>query len=288
MSENKLVDPLKSDELWLKIINEGVEDRVEVNQRMLIDKMLARYSSDFVVYRELIQNSDDAQSSSFTLEIKCDPTSSTLNYQSINKINSNQRSKSNILEGIGQLLKNSWGSNSNQDENNNSSENNLNNCLINEIRTINNGNIFTEDDWKRVITIAEGNTNVDAIGQFGVGFFSVFSYSEKPIIQSGKYCLAFVWQNGKSLTTFRKELPLEEQSSTTSIILSMKNKFILQTNNSIYENRSTKAKKNVTTNEIVPILDLTQLKAYFTKVLSFTKYINELIIKINDSIIRIK
>jgi hypothetical protein len=285
MSENKLVDPLKSDELWLKIINEGVEDRVEVNQRMLIDKMLARYSSDFVVYRELIQNSDDAQSSSFTLEIKCDPTSSTLNYQSINKINSNQRSKSNILEGIGQLLKNSWGSNSNQDENNNSSENNLNNCLINEIRTINNGNIFTEDDWKRVITIAEGNTNVDAIGQFGVGFFSVFSYSEKPIIQSGKYCLAFVWQNGKSLTTFRKELPLEEQSSTTSIILSMKNKFILQTNNSIYENRSTKAKKNVTTNEIVPILDLTQLKAYFTKVLSFTKYINELIIKINDSII---
>jgi len=285
MSENKLVDSLKSDDLWLKIINEGVEDRVEVNQRMLIDKMLARYSSDFVVYRELIQNSDDAQSSSFTLEIKCDPTSSTLNYQSINKINSNQRSKSNILEGIGQLFKNSWGSNSNQDENNNSSENNLNNCLINEIRTINNGNIFTEDDWKRVITIAEGNTNVDAIGQFGVGFFSVFSYSEKPIIQSGKYCLAFVWQNGKSLTTFRKELPLEEQSLTTSIILSMKNKFILQTNNSIYENRSTKAKKNVTTNEIVPILDLTQLKAYFTKVLSFTKYINELIIKINDSII---
>ena len=37
---------------------------------MLIDKMLSRYSSDFVVYRELIQNSDDAQSTSFTLEIK--------------------------------------------------------------------------------------------------------------------------------------------------------------------------------------------------------------------------
>jgi hypothetical protein len=77
MSENK---SLKSDELWLKIINEGVE----VNQRILIDKMLARYSSNFVVYRELIQNSDDAQSSSFILQINCDPLSSTNNYQSIN------------------------------------------------------------------------------------------------------------------------------------------------------------------------------------------------------------
>jgi hypothetical protein len=71
-------ESLKSDELWLKIINEDVEDRVEVNQRMLIDKMLARYSSDFVVYRKLIQNSDDAQSSLFILEITCDPPSSTL------------------------------------------------------------------------------------------------------------------------------------------------------------------------------------------------------------------
>ncbi len=34
-----------SSDLWLKIINEGVEDRVEINQRMLIDKMLSRYSS---------------------------------------------------------------------------------------------------------------------------------------------------------------------------------------------------------------------------------------------------
>jgi hypothetical protein len=293
MNENKMDRSLKSDELWLKIISEGIEDRVEVNQRMLIDKMLARYSSDFVVYRELIQNSDDAQSTSFTLEITCDPSTSTFNYESINKTNSsiNQRTRNNILEGIGQLLKNPWGLNSNSDELiiENSYENNLNNCIINEIRTINNGNIFSEDDWKRVITIAEGNTNVDAIGQFGVGFFSVFSYSEKPMIQSGKHCLAFVWQNGKSLTTFRKELPLEQQTSTTSIILSMKNKFILQTknnlqtNDSISDNRITKAKKNATTNEIVPTLDLNKLKAYFTKVLSFTKYINELIIKINGS-----
>ncbi|CAF1689335.1 unnamed protein product, partial [Rotaria sp. Silwood1] len=207
---------LPSDDLWLKVINEGVEDRVEVNQRMLIDKMLARYSSDFVVYRELIQNSDDAQATSFTLEITCDPYTVTQNYESINNdsISMNQE----------QLDKNDQ----------TSSENDFNNCIITEIRTVNNGHVFSEDDWKRVITIAEGNTNVDAIGQFGVGFFSVFSHSERPMIQSGKHCLAFVWQNGKSLTTFRKELPFEEQSSLTSIILSMKNKYILQTK-SIFE-----------------------------------------------------
>ncbi|CAF4281347.1 unnamed protein product, partial [Rotaria sordida] len=49
-------------------------------------------------------------------------------------------------------------------------------------------------------------------------------------------------------------------------------------------------KKNITTtttttNEIIPTINLAQLKAYFTKVLSFTKYINELIIKINQKII---
>ncbi|CAF4687193.1 unnamed protein product, partial [Rotaria sp. Silwood2] len=145
-----------------------------------------------------------------------------------------------------------------------------------------------EDDWKRVITIAEGNTNVDAIGQFGVGFFSVFSYSEQPMIQSGKTCLAFSWQNGKSLTTFRKELYDDQQSFSTSIILKMKNKYILKTKSTLEINEthndihaSTKSNKNTLTNEIVSTMDLTQLKAFFTKVLSFTKYINELIIKIN-------
>lgn len=226
MTDESTRVPLSSDQLWLTVINEGMEDRVEVNQRMLIDKMLSRYSSDFVICRELIQNSDDVQATSFTLQIT----------------NSNE-------------------------------SNECDNFVISEIRAINNGHVFSDDDWKRVITIAEGNTNINAIGQFGVGFFSVFAYSERPMIQSGKYCLAFVWQNnGKSLTTFRKELPIDQQSSLTSVILPMKDRYILQT-------------KLIKSNEIVPILDLIQLKAYFTKVLSFTKYINELIIRINDAVV---
>jgi len=45
----------------------GHDETVEVNQRALIDKVLARYSGEFTVFRELLQNSDDAQSK--TVEI---------------------------------------------------------------------------------------------------------------------------------------------------------------------------------------------------------------------------
>ncbi|CAF1063458.1 unnamed protein product [Didymodactylos carnosus] len=333
MSAEDIPASVLSDVLWLKVINEGVEDRVEVNQRMLIDKMLARYSSDFVVYRELIQNSDDAQATSFHLEITCDTSSTAANFVHISKeqLVNDQQQPTNVFEGIGQLIRNHWGTikASPTLERNDPplfstpahtspiSEIDFHNSLITEIRTVNNGATFTEVDWKRVATIAEGNTNADAIGQFGVGFFSVFAYSERPMIQSGKHCMAFVWQNGKSLTTFRKELSIDEQSPTTSIILKMRNKYILQTKSTLEMNGmikteningklngTKKTKKNDTTNGIVPTMDLTQLKAYFTKgteifffffsfsifclfsvVLSFTKYINELVIKINGLIV---
>lgn len=39
----------------------GFSARVEVNQRALIDKILARYASAGAVYRELLQNSNDAE-----------------------------------------------------------------------------------------------------------------------------------------------------------------------------------------------------------------------------------
>ena len=45
------------------IADEGINQRVEVNQRALIDKILARYASAGAVYRELLQNSNDAEAS---------------------------------------------------------------------------------------------------------------------------------------------------------------------------------------------------------------------------------
>ncbi|RGB35129.1 hypothetical protein C1646_814947 [Rhizophagus diaphanus] len=55
------------DEIRNRVLSNLSEERVEVNHRPLIDKILARYSSEFVIYRELIQNSDDAGSSSIKI-----------------------------------------------------------------------------------------------------------------------------------------------------------------------------------------------------------------------------
>lgn len=43
-----------------RVLAQGTEQKVLVNQRHLIDKILARYSAEYTVYRELLQNSDDA------------------------------------------------------------------------------------------------------------------------------------------------------------------------------------------------------------------------------------
>ncbi|CAI2168970.1 19326_t:CDS:10, partial [Funneliformis geosporum] len=45
-----------------RVLSNSKEERVEVNQRLLIDKILARYAAEFVIFRELMQNSDDAKS----------------------------------------------------------------------------------------------------------------------------------------------------------------------------------------------------------------------------------
>mmetsp|Transcript_34107 Transcript_34107/g.54592 ORF Transcript_34107/g.54592 Transcript_34107/m.54592 type:complete len:1709 (+) Transcript_34107:145-5271(+) len=47
---------------------ESFEEAVRVNQRALIDKILARYSTDLTLFRELLQNADDAKATS--LEIR--------------------------------------------------------------------------------------------------------------------------------------------------------------------------------------------------------------------------
>ncbi|KAI9246456.1 hypothetical protein BDA99DRAFT_592382 [Phascolomyces articulosus] len=59
----------------------GTEEKVEVNQRHLIDKILARYSAEYVLYRELMQNADDAGSSSVEIQFhteQCDPAKPNL------------------------------------------------------------------------------------------------------------------------------------------------------------------------------------------------------------------
>lgn len=52
--------PSLYDNIRASVNESGSDSRVEVNQRALIDKILARYASAGAVYRELLQNSNDA------------------------------------------------------------------------------------------------------------------------------------------------------------------------------------------------------------------------------------
>ncbi|CAJ0634587.1 2131_t:CDS:10 [Entrophospora sp. SA101] len=132
-----------NDELRKTVLfNEAGEQKVEVNQRHLIDKVLARYSAEFVIYRELMQNSDDAKAKTVQIKFETDK-----------------------LKKCGRII------------------------------FKNNGFLFRDEDWNRLKKIAEGNPDVEKIGAFGVGFYSLFSICEEPFISSGTQGMAFYWRN---------------------------------------------------------------------------------------------
>ncbi|KAF7321475.1 hypothetical protein MKEN_00668200 [Mycena kentingensis (nom. inval.)] len=129
---------------------------VEVNQRALIDKVLARYSGEFTVFRELLQNSDDAQSKS--VEIHFESTAET--------------GEDGKLPDLKTALCQQW-----------------------VFR--NDGIPFRKEDWDRLKKIAEGNPDEDKIGAFGVGFYSLFSITEIPLVKSGNEWMGFYWRDNK-------------------------------------------------------------------------------------------
>ena len=76
----------------------------------------------------------------------------------------------------------------------------------------NNGKPFSGDDWHRLRRIAEGNPDPERIGAFGVGFYSLFSVCEEPIVSSGDELLGFFWK-GDALFTRRASAPPEASPS---------------------------------------------------------------------------
>lgn len=250
-----------ADTLRSNTVQYGVESRVTVNQRLLVDKMLARYSSDFVVFRELIQNSDDARATFVEIYFNCDILDgSTSNVSSVSQeyprnLQVKQQLNANYTDSVVPHKASSMSFSQTIKD----SDAQFHNSLIREIRTVNDGSVFNEADWKRVASIAEGNVNADSIGQFGVGFFSVFSFSEEPIIVSGAECMVFTWRDDDSLTTYRRKLPDTEQSHHTSVILKMRSRFILHA----YDVKL--ARESNTTTSIVPSINLAHLKSYLIK-----------------------
>ncbi|CAG8539361.1 9116_t:CDS:10 [Paraglomus occultum] len=58
------------EDLRRRVLAKNTGKKVEVNQRALIDKILARYCTNFVVYRELLQNADDAKASRIEINFR--------------------------------------------------------------------------------------------------------------------------------------------------------------------------------------------------------------------------
>ncbi|KAJ7039263.1 hypothetical protein C8F04DRAFT_1087709 [Mycena alexandri] len=140
------------DALWAA----GHDESVEVNQRALIDKVLARYSGEFTVFRELLQNSDDAQSK--RVEIRFQTSSFP--------------SAAQPLPDLKTALTTQW-------------------------TFKNDGHAFIASDWDRLKKIAEGNPDEEKIGAFGVGFYSLFSITDLPLVKSGAEFMGFYFKDNR-------------------------------------------------------------------------------------------
>lgn len=145
-------------ELRSAILQSGQELAVETNQRALIDKVLARYSGQFTLYRELLQNADDAGASQVQITFK-----------SAEQHPLHHPTTCPPLVGENALK-------------------------MSKVEFRNDGQPFSEQDWARLRKIAEGNPDESKIGAFGVGYFSTFAVAEEPLVSSGDTAMLFFWR----------------------------------------------------------------------------------------------
>ncbi|KAF2006235.1 hypothetical protein P154DRAFT_517895 [Amniculicola lignicola CBS 123094] len=165
---------------------DGQDSEVTVNTRALIDKVLARYSSEHTTLRELIQNASDATATKVVIRFDTDP--------SLNVPAPQGTDKSLLLKHI------------------------IQHHTLKRLTVSNNGQPFTAADWNRLKSIAEGNPDETKIGAFGVGFYSVFADCDEPFVVSGDKTMAFYWK-GNTLSTKIASIPAEQASSDTTFSL---------------------------------------------------------------------
>ncbi|KDE08540.1 hypothetical protein MVLG_01317 [Microbotryum lychnidis-dioicae p1A1 Lamole] len=148
-----------------QLLSQGVDEAVSVNQRALIEKILARYSGEQTVFRELLQNSDDAGACHVEIHFRTtvDPASATTLHSS-----------DQVTGGLPNLKKHK----------------------LAQIVVRNDGQVFRDEDWMRLKKIAEGNPDESKIGAFGVGFYSLFSICDEPLVSSGEKVMLFFWKDG--------------------------------------------------------------------------------------------
>jgi hypothetical protein len=166
------------------------EEAVTVNTRALIDKVLARYSGEWTVLRELLQNAADATATRVTIKFDTIPSSTIPVPQ--------DATASNLLKHT------------------------ISSHTLKRLVISNDGQAFNDSDWSRLKRIAEGNPDETKIGAFGVGFYSVFAECEEPFVSSGNEAMAFYWK-GNSLFTRRLQLSANDANPDTSFVLDYRN-----------------------------------------------------------------
>ncbi|ODH49962.1 hypothetical protein GX48_03908 [Paracoccidioides brasiliensis] len=166
------------------------EEAVTVNTRALIDKVLARYSGEWTVLRELLQNAADASATNVTIKFETLPSTSV---PAPTQLDPSASIKHVIAHHT-----------------------------LKRLILTNNGTPFSPNDWARLKRIAEGNPDETKIGAFGVGFYSVFSDCEEPFVSSGSEAIAFYWKEN-ALFTRRLKLDESDSSSNTNFVLDYRN-----------------------------------------------------------------
>lgn len=166
---------------------DGHDSEVTVNTRALIDKVLARYSSEHTTLRELIQNASDAGATTVIIKFETDPSLTTPSPPQ-------GSDKALILKHI------------------------IQHHTLKRLIVSNNGQPFTAADWSRLKSIADGNPDETKIGAFGVGFYSVFADCDEPFVVSGDKTMAFYWK-GNTLSTKVASVPEVHLSSNTTFSL---------------------------------------------------------------------
>jgi len=161
---------------------DGFDSEVTVNTRALIDKVLARYSSEHTTLRELIQNAADAKANTVTIKLETDPSLNVPAPQDAG----NTISLKHVIQ----------------------------HHTLKRLVVKNNGLPFTPADWNRLKSIADGNPDETKIGAFGVGFYSVFADCDEPFVVSGDKTMVFHWK-GNTLATKTGNVPAEHATTDT-------------------------------------------------------------------------
>ena len=183
---------------------DGAYEAVGVNQRHLIDKILARYATEYTLFRELCQNADDARATCMKIEFTSEGNDETStraagsggsSSSAVSGSDGSRRRSSSSSSavattttkkkkrgGIWGLIKSALGAvdqlsaPAGENETGHSQQNKQeDDVFYTRVAVKNDGAAFTDADWNRVKNIASGNPDESKVGEYS-RFFVLFWY----------------------------------------------------------------------------------------------------------------